>query len=59
MTARPGRIKKRLAVDLPRPRTLETTTSPRFNDLKREVLGLIRDESRRAARDEEMPGPTS
>src|SRR5262249_13828986 len=44
MTARPGRIKKRLAVDLPRPRTLETTTSPRFNDLKREVLGLIREE---------------
>jgi ABC-type nitrate/sulfonate/bicarbonate transport system ATPase subunit len=34
MTARPGRIKKRLAVDLPRPRTLETTTSARFNELK-------------------------
>jgi NitT/TauT family transport system ATP-binding protein len=52
MTARPGRIKKRLAVDLPRPRTLETTTSARFNELKREVLGLIREESRRAASDE-------
>jgi ABC-type nitrate/sulfonate/bicarbonate transport system ATPase subunit len=51
MTARPGRIKTRLTVDLPRPRTLEATTSPRFNELKREVLGLIREESRRAARE--------
>ena len=49
MTARPGRIKKRIAVDLPRPRTLDLTTSPTFNELKREVLALIREESRRAA----------
>src|SRR5262245_7128476 len=49
MTARPGRIKKRLAVPLPRPRTLELTTSPVFNELKRQVLALIRDESLRAA----------
>jgi len=49
MTARPGRIKKRLTVDLPRPRSLEVTTSPAFNDLKRAVLGLIREESVRAA----------
>jgi ABC-type nitrate/sulfonate/bicarbonate transport system ATPase subunit len=39
VTARPGRIKKRLAVELPRPRALEGTTSPFF---KREVLALIR-----------------
>jgi NitT/TauT family transport system ATP-binding protein len=52
MTARPGRIKKRLRVDLPRPRALEATTSPRFNELKREVLGLIREESLRAVSDE-------
>lgn len=49
MTARPGRIKKRLAVELPRPRTVEMTTSPVFNALKREVLALIREESLRAA----------
>ncbi|HKB23582.1 MAG TPA: ABC transporter ATP-binding protein [Methylomirabilota bacterium] len=49
MTARPGRIKKRIAVELPRPRLLEVTTSPRFNELKREVLALIREESLRAA----------
>ena len=49
MTARPGRIKKRLVVELPRPRSIEVTTSPAFNDLKREVLALIREESLKAA----------
>ena len=49
MTARPGRIKKRLTVALPRPRSLEVTTSPFFNELKREVLALIREESVKAA----------
>ena len=49
MTARPGRIKKRLVVNLPRPRSVEVTTSPVFNELKREVLALIREESLRAA----------
>jgi NitT/TauT family transport system ATP-binding protein len=49
MTARPGRIKKRLTVELPRPRTLELTTSAVFNELKREVRALIREESVRAA----------
>src|SRR5439155_1217925 len=42
MTARPGRIKKRITVELPRPRALDLTTSPLFNELKREVLALIR-----------------
>ena len=51
MTARPGRIKKRLTVELPRPRSLDVTMSPRFNELKREVLALIREESRRVARE--------
>jgi len=49
MTARPGRIKRRLVVDLPRPRSVDVTTSPVFNELKREVLALIREESLRAA----------
>jgi len=48
MTARPGRMKKRIAVELARPRTIEATTSPVFNDLKREVLALIREETVRA-----------
>jgi NitT/TauT family transport system ATP-binding protein len=51
MTARPGRIKKRLKVELPRPRSIDVTTSPVFNALKREVLALIREESVRAAAD--------
>jgi NitT/TauT family transport system ATP-binding protein len=55
MTARPGRIKKRLAVVLPRPRALEVTTSPFFNELKREVLALIREESVKAAVERTRP----
>jgi NitT/TauT family transport system ATP-binding protein len=51
MTARPGRIKRRITVPLARPRPIEVTTSPEFNALKREVLTLIREESVRAAAD--------
>ena len=49
MTRRPGRIRDDFAFDLPRPRDI---TSPAFNDAKRRVLSLIRDEAatpRRAA----------
>lgn len=46
MTARPGAIKLERAIDLPRPRTFEVLTSPRFMELKREILGSIRMESR-------------
>jgi len=49
MTSRPGRIKKSIAVRMPRPRSIESTTSPEFNALRREVLELIREESQRAA----------
>ena len=49
MTARPGRIKKRPVVNLPRPRSVDVTMSPVFNELKREVLTLIREESVRTA----------
>ncbi len=49
MTARPGRVKKSIQVRIPRPRAIEVTTSPEFNDLRREVLALIREESQRAA----------
>lgn len=36
-------------MDLARPRTLEMTTAVRFNGIKLEVLGLIREESLKAA----------
>ena len=49
MTARPGRIKKSIDVRMPRPRSIELTTSPQFNALRRGVLELIREESVRAA----------
>src|SRR5690606_11006973 len=48
MTARPGRIKTEIAVDLPRPRNLlETEIDPRFAVLRRQVLTLIREEAQR------------
>ncbi|WP_308416626.1 ABC transporter ATP-binding protein [Streptomyces sp. AJS327] len=49
MTARPGRLKEVVDVDLPRPRDYALTTSPRFQELKRHVLELIHSESVRAA----------
>jgi NitT/TauT family transport system ATP-binding protein len=42
MSARPGRIVKRRAVDLPRPRDLEVTYTPKFQDIVHELRALIR-----------------
>lgn len=39
MSARPGRIAEMIELDLPRPRDI---TSPRFNDVKRHILDLLR-----------------
>jgi NitT/TauT family transport system ATP-binding protein len=47
MTHRPGRIRELIPVDLPRPRDI---TSPAFNDLKRHVHALIREEASAAMR---------
>lgn len=48
MSARPGRIKGELVIDLERPRHLDVITSPRFSELKRMVLDQIYEESRKA-----------
>ena len=56
MTARPGRIKREIVVDIPRPRGPEVLTAPRFVALKREVLALIREEAMTALAEAEPPG---
>ena len=56
MTARPGRIKKTIQVGIPRPRSIEVTTSPEFNRLRAEVFALIRAESHRAATEASRAG---
>jgi len=45
MTARPGRLKKRIPVPLERPRTFEMKNTPKFLEIKQELLNLIREES--------------
>jgi NitT/TauT family transport system ATP-binding protein len=48
MTARPGRIKDTIAIDLPRPRSLELVSSKEFGTLFDRVFHLIRDEVMKA-----------
>lgn len=45
MTARPGRIKAEIPINLPRPRTAAMTSSPEFLALHRQLKELIREES--------------
>jgi NitT/TauT family transport system ATP-binding protein len=44
MTARPGRIKEVVTVDLPRPRSIEMVNSPAFGKLFDRAFHLIREE---------------
>ena len=48
MTTRPGRIKTTVEVDLPRPRSLDIVTEPRFRSLVAEVSDAVRTEARLA-----------
>ena len=41
MSARPGRIKKIIDIDIPYPRTQETRMSQRFTELKNEIWGEV------------------
>jgi NitT/TauT family transport system ATP-binding protein len=48
MTARPGRIKELIEVDIPRPRSVSLLTETEFIRLKRRIMLLIHDEAVRA-----------
>ncbi len=49
MTARPGKIKAEIDICLERPRSYEIKATEAFLNLKREALGLIREEAIKAA----------
>jgi NitT/TauT family transport system ATP-binding protein len=53
MTARPGRIKEVIPVDLPRPRSQEMVNTPEFGRLYDRALHLIREEVLNAMRQQE------
>jgi NitT/TauT family transport system ATP-binding protein len=48
MTTRPGRVKKLITVDLPRPRTYRMLSSKRFLELKQETIEGVHEEALRA-----------
>ena len=48
LTARPGRIREEVAIDLPRPRSLEIKKSIKCHEYRNYVWDLIRSESQRA-----------
>ena len=48
MTARPGKIKEMVTVDLPRPREPKMMTSDKFDKVRNLLFELLHDESRRA-----------
>ena len=41
MTPRPGRLREIISIDIPRPRTLDEIGTPRFAELKHQILELI------------------
>jgi nitrate ABC transporter ATP-binding subunit len=45
LASRPGKVKKDLAIKLPRPRSFELVTDPQFTVYKREILTDIREET--------------
>jgi ABC-type nitrate/sulfonate/bicarbonate transport system ATPase subunit len=54
-SARPGRVKTELSVDLPYPRHYRQKTTPRFSELKAQVTEDIRAESLKTAQMADRP----
>ncbi len=52
---RPGYVKTRITVDLPRPRTTEHMTSPAFMQLKNRLLDLLNPDGQESDRDAAQP----
>jgi ABC-type nitrate/sulfonate/bicarbonate transport system ATPase subunit len=50
MTPHPGRLREVIAVDIPRPRTLDALATERFGELKHQILELIVAHDRATAR---------
>jgi NitT/TauT family transport system ATP-binding protein len=50
LTARPGRIREEVTIELPRPRSLEIKKSAQCHEYRNYIWDLIRSESRRAAK---------
>ena len=48
MTTRPGRVKKVIQIDLPRPRDHRVLSTARYGELEEEVLEAIQEEARKA-----------
>ncbi len=48
MTTRPGRIKKIIEVDIPRPRDYRVLSSERYRELKAEAMEAVHEEARKA-----------
>ncbi len=57
LTARPGRVKLVLEIDLPRPREYQMVTSDQFIRLKEGLLGAIREEARKAMDEDRQDWP--
>jgi ABC-type nitrate/sulfonate/bicarbonate transport system ATPase subunit len=51
MSARPGRIKAEIPIDLPHPRSYKIKTTPKFVALKERLVGEIRAEALKVAAD--------
>jgi len=53
MTYRPGRLKREVAIDLPRPRSSEIVSSEAFGRYVAQIWGDLREEASRGLRDDE------